>query len=301
MVAVMNASASIESYVSLGGRRLALGSVWDSERFDARARRRLRNEFLAGAPFQHVIIDGLFDERLLDLVHDDFQQSPRDAWLHENGDNESTRRMRPGAILPAASELYFNTLYSNRFTTFISEITGLEHLIPDPTLLGGGLHENKPGDWFGVHLDFARHSKTFLHNELALITYLNRGWTEAYGGALELWDAQQRVCAKAIVPVFGRTVILRQGRESHHGHTAPVATPDGRPRRSVVADYYRNQDALNLTGIDPAEHTSLFLSPRSSLMGRIKRWAHLVTPPVLMSWLLRLRGRAPWLTPPSDS
>ena len=245
-------------FISLSGRRLLVSSLWHENQFDQKRRRALYQAFKDGKPFPHLVIDGLFGSDLLELIAGEFSAFKPSDWLHINSDNESTRRSKYNSALKAASNFYFATIHSRAFVEFLTDVTGVDNLIPDPNLLGGGLHEVRTGDWFGVHVDFALHSKTRLNNELVLITYLNKDWKEDYGGALELWDAATNTRAKAIVPLFGRTVILKHGETSLHGHTEPVKAPDGRPRRSVAAYYYSNQTAVTGVMNEAIERGSAF-------------------------------------------
>jgi Rps23 Pro-64 3,4-dihydroxylase Tpa1-like proline 4-hydroxylase len=124
---------------------------------------------------------------------------------------------------------------------FVEQVTGIEGLLQDPQLKGGGMHEIPDGGHFAAHVDFNRHLVTGLHNRLVIITYLNKNWRRFYGGSLELWDYASNVKAIDIDPVFGRTVIFTQSSESLHGHSVPVQAPDRRPRQSVAAYFYTKE------------------------------------------------------------
>ncbi|HBS32523.1 MAG TPA: proline hydroxylase, partial [Parvularcula sp.] len=51
-------------------------------------------------------------------------------------------------------------------------------------------------------------------------------------------DEKMERCVKTIVPEFGRCVVFSTTGESFHGHPAPVAHPEGKPRRSIALYYY---------------------------------------------------------------
>jgi hypothetical protein len=200
----------------------------------------LHARFAAAQPFPHIVLEGLFSATLLEAVVNDFDPARLDHWKKIENDREVTIRSRPDAELGPASQLYFDTLSSGRFVKFLSALTGIVGLLPDPLLRGGGLHESRSGGRFDVHLDFTKHFVTNLDNRLVLITYLNRDWLPAYGGALELWSAAEKRCVVKVVPEFGHTVILRHSEDSLHGHPDPVIAPGGRVRRSAAAYYYTN-------------------------------------------------------------
>ncbi len=198
----------------------------------------LRAQFDAAAPFPHLVIDGLFAPEMLDRVELDYASMQREDWIKYENANEVKFGTRPNVRLGPGSQVYFDTIHRARFTQFLTAITGIEALVTDPVLRGGGLHEIPVGGKFKVQTDFTRHVDTRLDNRLVLITYLNKDWQDEWGGALELWTASE--CMRKVVPVFGRSILFMHSAASLHGHPDPVATPDGRTRRSAAAYFYIN-------------------------------------------------------------
>ncbi len=196
----------------------------------------LRKRFETAQPFPYVVIDNLFQPSFLDRVLSDYGAGFGD-WVRYNTRDEVKTGTRPNAKLGAGSRAYFDVIQRGQFTQFLSAISGIQGLLPDPTLFGGGLHEIAPGGRFSVHTDFNKHPVTALDNRLVFITYLNKRWDASWGGALELWDSVSKQCVDEVVPVFGRSILFAHTDTSLHGHPNPVATPDGRKRRSVAAYY----------------------------------------------------------------
>jgi hypothetical protein len=224
---------------------------------DKDLRNALRHQFSNAKPFEHLVIDGLFDERLLELIVQEFDIPGENGWRTVKNENQNYRRLVFGAPIGPASQLYYDIIHSRRFVEFLCAITGVPNLIPDPTLQRSGLQESRTGDWFGIHVDFNKHQSTMLDNEIGLLTYLNRGWSGSFGGALELWDTETKSCAVEVVPEIGRTVLLRHSEKSYHGHTKPVDAPGGRPRRAVAAYYYGYRPELR----GNSHHTTIFYAP----------------------------------------
>jgi Rps23 Pro-64 3,4-dihydroxylase Tpa1-like proline 4-hydroxylase len=135
-----------------------------------------------------------FNPLLLELVLEEFDLYATRDWRNENSKYETTRRSLMGAQFGPASQLYFGIVNSGWFATLLSQVTGVEDLIPDVTLYGGGLHETRNGGKFGIHRDFDRQRRTGLRNEMVFITYLNKGWKPEWRGALELWDKKSIAC-----------------------------------------------------------------------------------------------------------
>jgi hypothetical protein len=226
--------------VSIRGVRLPLAELVDRSLMSPERQATLRAQLLEAKPFPHLTLDNLFHPRLLELVLEEFDTP---EWRNARSAYESTRRSVLAPRLGPASQLYFDITNSGWFTLWLSAVTGIGYLLPDPKLLGGGLHESRDGATFAVHRDFNRHCYNGLKNEMVLITYLNKGWDPAWGASLELWDQDLQRCVTHVVPEFGRTILLPHGPKSYHGHPQPVQTPDGRPRRSIAAYYYTSPDA----------------------------------------------------------
>nr|WP_321985466.1 2OG-Fe(II) oxygenase [uncultured Lichenicoccus sp.] len=250
----------------------------------------LRSRFDTAAPFPHLVIDGLFDPQMLERVAADYDRVSSEDWIKYETANEVKFGTRPNVRLGPGSQSYFDTIHRAKFTQFLSGVTGIQALVTDPMLRGGGLHEIPVGGKFKVHVDFTRHVDTKLDNRLVFITYLNKGWQPEWGGALELWTRAE--CVREVVPVFGRSIVFMHTAHSLHGHPVPVKTPDGRTRRSVAAYFYTN----GRPDPTPAERiTTQFLNAevvKVPLRDRAARTARYVLPPMVLDGLRLARQAA---------
>jgi len=272
--------------VRIRGVELPLADLVDRSLFTVEHREQLRERLKSASPFPHLVLDGLFNPALLDLVAEEFDFFPHSGWTEVKTRYESTRRSVLGPTLGPASQIYFDLVNSGWFTEWLSSITEVPYLLPDPKLFGGGLHESRTGATFAVHRDFDRHRHLGLKNEMVFITYLNKGWHPDWGSALELWDKKADRCVTSVQPEFGRTIVLPHGPTSYHGHPKPLQAPDGRPRRSVAAYYYTSPLAGEQEGDASA---SIFM--RTHRSDRIKTAIRMITPPVVWSFARRLAGR----------
>jgi Rps23 Pro-64 3,4-dihydroxylase Tpa1-like proline 4-hydroxylase len=256
---------------------------------------RLREQFVSAKPYPHLVVDGLFSPVLLDQIVAEFDAFSAEDWKHLKNDREQTVRLKPGSRMRPAAKAYLDLVSSPDFVRFLSSLTGIPSLLPDPVLRGGGLHESKQGGHFGLHLDFAKHPVTLLDNRLVFITYLNHDWREEYGGCLEIWDMDTNTCARKVVPEFGRTLLFAQGEKSLHGHPVPVSAPQGRPRRSIAAYYYSN--GRDDDGAADRYTTFFATGPAAAGPSTLQKAVRGITPPILMSaggaLKRRLRGSAP--------
>ena len=248
----------------------------------------LHKQFVSARPFPHVVIDGLFQPRFLDSVLEDYSAGFRD-WVHYDSANEVKTGTRPNAKLGRGAQRYFDMVHRGAFIQFLGAVTGIEGLLPDPSLFGGGLHKIEVGGRFSTHIDFNKHPVTLLDNRLVFITYLNKGWQAAWGGALELWDAETKQCVEKVVPVFGRSILFAHSQTSLHGHPDPVATPDKRPRRSVAA-YYYTSNASAVAVESKAGTQFLAPVPKSELHVKLAKAGDYVSPMLMDAARLALHA-----------
>lgn len=285
----MPSPAEQRDQITIRGRSLSLSTLVDPRIHDAAWVRTLRAEFVAAAPYPHLRLAGLFDPVLLALVEEEFDLFGDQPWRVFTGKQERTLRSAPEAQLGPASELYFSVVNSRQFVAFLAAVTGIEGLIVDHGLFGGGLHESRNGGKFGIHRDFDRHPSTGLANELVMLTYLNRDWDAAWGGELELWDAEASHCVARVSPDLGVTLLMRTGPCDFHGHPRPLQMPEGRARRSLGAYYYSNPhraDAVRLAT------TTTFASGGTPTGHAIRSLAKRWTPPAIWDVARRLRRYA---------
>jgi hypothetical protein len=247
-------------------------------------------EYLRAEPFPHVIFDNFFDPTILNQVLDEFPKPGAIRWQKFQNSNEIKLASAEEASFGSATRLLMYHLNSITFLEFLSNVTGIKNLIPDPGFEGGGLHQIVPGGKLGVHADFNKHGDYQLDRRLNLLVYLNKDWKESYGGHLQLWDRDMSVCRAKVLPVFNRVMIFGTTDFTYHGHPEPLQCPEGMTRKSLALYYFSNgRPAEEITG----EHSTLFRQPkdkefRVSLKQRIGNLANDFIPPVLSRQLRRL-------------
>src|SRR5690606_34215472 len=98
-------------------------------------------------------------------------------------------------------------LHSAPFLSFLTAVTGITELLPDPYLQGGGYSCIPPGGFFNVHVDRNVAYETGLLRRLAFIVYLNKAWRPEYGGQLELWNQDGTQREVVVEPAFNRAIL----------------------------------------------------------------------------------------------
>ena len=97
------------------------------------------------------------------------------------------------------------------------------------------------------HTDFHVYRRLRLYRRLNVLLYLNPGWRDDDGGALELWEGGGEEPVKAVAPDWGTCVIFETDTHSVHGFSTPV-TPRGGWRRSIALYFYTSEDTDSFGG-----------------------------------------------------
>lgn len=242
-----------------------------------------RSRYLSAEPFPHVVLDNFFDPALLDRVLAEFPQPHAIRWQSFDNEHEKKLASAAEASFGPATRLLLYHLNSITFLEFLSRVTGIEHLIPDPSYEGGGLHQIERGGKLGVHSDFNKHGRYGLDRRLNVLIYLNKAWREEYGGHLELWDRGMTRCEARVLPLFNRLMIFGTTDFTYHGHPDALQCPEGMTRKSLALYYFTNgRPASEVSGT----HSTLFrprnaADLRPTLRQRLRKLSAELLPPVI--------------------
>ena len=197
--------------------------------------------FSAASPFPHVVADNLFDERLIERIVQEYPQRNAAIWQRYDDQDIQVKvrtNWRSDADIPSDVREVVRTLNSGRFLLALSKLTGIPNLISDPYLTGGGLSSVFRGGILDLHCDGNWHDAMAVHRRLNAILYLNKGWQESWGGALEFWDRKLERCVKKIMPLSNRLVVFLTNDFTFHGHPQPLNCPEDESRKSLILYYY---------------------------------------------------------------
>ena len=205
-------------------------------------------EYVQADPYPHIMLEDFLSPAVTESLVAEFptpQEQP--AWRKiraQSTAGDLVQYNKLGMPLieempPVIRELLWE-MNSGTFLRFLEKLTGVEGLIADPKLRGGGLHQILPGGVLGVHADFTNHGDFQLDRRLNVLIYLNRDWPEEYGGDLELWSPDMSRCVRKIRPLAGRCVIFNTSADSFHGHPRALTCPEGMTRKSIALYYYTN-------------------------------------------------------------
>lgn len=141
--------------------------------------------------------------------------------------------------MPSYFKELIEELNSDGFVSYLRELTGINNLIADHDLEGGGLHQSANGGFLNVHADFTVHPhKKNWKRRINLLMYFNSNWQPQYGGDLEFWDSNMVQCETKIAPLINRCVIFKTDEKSYHGFPDPIKIPKNRNRKSLALYYF---------------------------------------------------------------
>jgi hypothetical protein len=229
----------------------------------------LRTQYRTAAPFPFICIDNFLEPEFANQVagsypsYADANQMGREfRALNENRKIQICEYEK----FPDPAKRLADALSDAQFLNDLSDITGIQKLLWDHKLGGGGLHQTASSGLLDVHVDFNRLEDGGLFRRLNLLLYLNPVWDPAWGGLLELWDQDVKQRRHAFTPVHNRCVIFETSEISFHGVTA-VKCPGDVSRKSFAAYYYTKEAPPGYAGVD---HTTVFkMRPDERLKGYV--------------------------------
>lgn len=206
------------------------------------------NEYNQAQPFSHIVIDNFLPPSILNGVIDDFRN--HNDWGWDNSQYSQQHQVKKffspwnengSNTLPINTKLILNYLNSPETISMLEKLTGINGLIADPTLLGGGMHKIDSGGKLSIHADSRKHAVTGNYRRINLLVYLNKNWNSEWGGSLQLWNNDMTTMVQDIQPFFNRVVIFNTGGDTYHGHPHALNTPEGVSRISLALYYYTKE------------------------------------------------------------
>ncbi len=249
-------------------------------------------EYAHADPFPSGYYDNFFIPERLKEVLNEFPDLSKNADLKFNDTNQVKLASKGEYRFGERTKEFMHYLNSQPFLEFLTELTGIQNLIPDPFFDGGGCHQIQPGGMLKIHADFNKHPKTKLDRRLNVLVYLNEDWHEEYGGHFELWDTEMKGVRKKILPLFNRMAIFSTTSDSYHGHPNKLTCPPDRTRKSLALYYYTNGRPEEGISSATKDHNTIFKArpedKKTMNPSGIKEIIKQITPPIILN---AFRGR----------
>jgi Rps23 Pro-64 3,4-dihydroxylase Tpa1-like proline 4-hydroxylase len=214
----------------------------------------LSNQYKVSSPIKHIIVDNFFPEEIYKNLCNDIRNYPADKWIHKNlgntsGPRKETRDFTGSDIL---QNIMLN-LTGHNFISWMTKITGVEGIIPDPHYLGAGITSTPRNSQLGLHIDFNWNNSLKLNRAFNLIIYSNPEWKSEWNGQLEFWNRSKTEKLLTVEPTPNRLIFWEYEQEFFHGFTEPILCPEDIERQNLMSIYYLS----NSTPLE-SPHKSVF-------------------------------------------
>jgi Rps23 Pro-64 3,4-dihydroxylase Tpa1-like proline 4-hydroxylase len=212
-------------------------------------------------PFKHVVVDNIFPAEFAQMLLNNFPNTDDPTWERTN-DEDIEIKLRtmwksefdiPEGIIDAV-----RILNSSLFLKAMSNLFGIEKLMPDPYFSGGGLNVTVSGGLLDVHVDGNYHDASGLNRRINAIVYLNPNWQEGWGGEFGLYDSTGDNLIKKVAPIFNRIVIFDTNDYSFHGLPDPLNFPLNETRKSIILYYYTKEPRPSSQIVVEQPHSALW-------------------------------------------
>jgi Rps23 Pro-64 3,4-dihydroxylase Tpa1-like proline 4-hydroxylase len=203
----------------------------------------LARRYRQNLPCPHLLFENFLEPEVALTMAKEFPQPTGDAWTQYRHVNENKLGLPKRELFPPMLGAVTDELNSPEFVEWLSALTGIPKLLADPSLDGGGLHQSERGGYLNVHTDFStHHANISWYRRVNLILYLNPGWDERWGGAIELWEksmeGKMTRCRAKYSPYLNNALIFTTDERSLHGFPDPLTCPAGESRKSLALYYY---------------------------------------------------------------
>lgn len=194
-------------------------------------------------PYPNIVFNDFFEPWAAEKALAVFPKVKNEGWIHYIHVNEKKHGLNKLELIPPfIVHGIIKELNSKKFIHYLEKLTGIEHLIPDTTFEGGGIHQTERSGFLNVHADFTVHPhKKNWRRRVNLLVYLNKDWQESFKGNLELWDKKMLACQKSIAPIFNRVVVFNTDQDSYHGVPEPLECPKDWSRKSIALYYFTEE------------------------------------------------------------
>src|SRR2546421_7519860 len=113
----------------------------------------LEESYRLARPFPHVVIDDLLPISVARALVGEFPAPGAVNWFAYDSETERKLEFTDDRRMGPVTREVLVDLNSSLFLGFLERLTGIEGLVPDPHLEGGGLHQIEPGGYLEVHAD----------------------------------------------------------------------------------------------------------------------------------------------------
>ena len=235
----------------------ALDSNFHSEERLIEFAKSIKKQYQENKPFPNIMLSDFIEKNLLQQCYLELESGSPKVWnksVHKNSYKFFNSNFEDYSQVLKVIFLY---LLSDKFVNFLKELTGIEDLVADTSLFGGGVSEIYAGGFLNPHADFNKkpselgHLGKHQYRRLNLLLYLNPNYKDECGCSLELYNDDMSEVIKNYPPEFNYCVIFETSKKSYHGNSAWKCAG---ARRALYVYYYSKDRG----GQDEEMHDTLY-------------------------------------------
>lgn len=200
--------------------------------------------YRAAKPYPHIVLDDVLHPEAFAAAVRDFPGIKDEFWKGYLHVNETKYCNVYPDTWAESLQAVAQEFCSPEFVAYLERLTGIENLIPDYTMDGGGLHQTLRGGHLNIHADFtSHHTHENWARRVNILLYLNEEWHDDWGGKLELWDKDMTACQARVTPAGNRMLVFTTADDTFHGHPDGLTCPPDMARRSLAMYYFTEESA----------------------------------------------------------
>lgn len=199
----------------------------------------LKNKFQNDYLFPLLYLDNFLPDDLAMSLSEEIKNIDMSKCKIFNRNGSYMEECNDLKLMPEAENVIYQ-LHSQQGLKWLSDVTGIENILPDPYLIGSGYSKSFNGDSLKNHVDFNWNDKIKLYRVLTLIIYLTPNWNNDWGGHLEFTDFEGSN-VKSIFTKFNRAVIWKHHENCFHGYPQPITCPQDHSRNTLRLFFYKSE------------------------------------------------------------
>jgi len=179
-----------------------------------------QKEFRGNPPFPYIVLDDFLEKDYAEQLLIDFPEIISHRSVNQTDDFEEKSIVEEIDHISPFFSGFYDYINSNKFLAIISALTGINDLLPDTKMLGGGAHEYFDGQGLDPHIDANYLDSKRLYRRLNMQLFLNKDWDDSWGAVAELHSDPRNPSKdkiSTISPVFNKCVIFEISEHSWHG------------------------------------------------------------------------------------
>lgn len=199
--------------------------------------KKLNDRFVGSPPYPMIALDDFLPEEFAKKMEQECNSIPDHNWTEFTRRGSHMKECINMDVAPIATD-FVNQFHSQSSMKWLTAMTGIKDLIPDPYLTGAGYSKIYSGSQLKIHTDFNWNDTLKCHRMLSLIVYLNSDWNDEWGGHLQFNDFDNKQAIQRISPRFNRAVFWRHHKRGFHGFPDPLNSPTNITRNAFRLFFY---------------------------------------------------------------